>query len=259
MRISLTRSVAVVGAVMTMWTPMAQAAPGAQSDWALSGNVSLVSDYRFRAISQTYRGPAVQGGFDLNHGAGFYAGTWASNVSGNQYPGGNGMEVDLYGGYRFDLDHSLKADVGLIHYLYPDAKLSSGGKRFDTTEIYGGLALGDLSLKLNYSLGDSFGVNDSSGSFYLDMSYQYALTDTLSLSLHVGRADIHNGTQGGATDPNYTDYKVGLVGSAAGLSWGIAYIGNNAKDGAYTVTHASDGSSRVVSKDTVVLSVGKAF
>lgn len=228
-------------------------------DWSYSGNVSLVSDYRFRSISQTYRQPAVQGGFDLTQKGGLYLGTWASNVSGNQYPGGNGMELDLYGGYRMDLNANLKLDAGLLYYAYPGAKVSVGGKRFNTLEAYAGLTQGNLNAKLSYALTDSFGVNNSNGSWYLELNYTHPLSKVTNLTFHLGRMDVRNGTQGGATDPNYTDYKVGITHEAAGLTWGAALIGNNARDRAYTVSHAVDGSTRVVSKDTVVLSVGKAF
>ncbi len=252
-------SLLLSAAALTSSIALAQTAVPAHSEWTYSGNMSLVSDYRFRSISQTYRQPAVQGGFDLNHRGGFYAGTWASNVSGNQYPGGNGMELDVYGGYRMDLQPNLKLDVGLIYYAYPDAKGSVGGKRFDTTEMYVGLTQGDFSAKFNYAVTDNFGLNDSNGSYYLDLNYTHPLSKATHLVAHLGRQSVHHGTQGGATNPNYTDFKLGLTTEAAGLAWGIAYIGNNARDNAYRVAHAVDGTTRVVSKDTVVLSVGKAF
>ena len=46
----------------------------------VSANVALVSDYRFRGISQTGTDAAVQGGFDASWEPGFYLGTWASSV-----------------------------------------------------------------------------------------------------------------------------------------------------------------------------------
>ncbi len=252
-------SLVISAVVLASPVALAQTAVPAHSEWTYSGNMSLVSDYRFRSISQTYRQPAVQGGFDLNHRGGFYAGTWASNVSGNQYPGGNGMELELYGGYRLALHSNLKLDVGFIYYAYPDAKVSAGGKRFNTTEIYAGISQGNFSAKLNYAITDNFGLNDSDGSYYLDLNYTHPLSKATNVVAHLGRQSVHNGTQGGAVNPNYTDFKLGLTTEAAGLSWGIAYIGNNARDRAYTVTHTVDGTNRVVSKDTVVLSVGKAF
>lgn len=242
----------------------AQTASTLPADWSLSGNLSLVSDYRFRGISQTYRLPAVQGGFDLSHAAGFYAGTWASNVSGNQYPGGNGMELDVYGGYRFDTrpsfapNYALNVDLGFIYYAYPDAKTASG-QTFNTTEVFGGVALNNFSAKLSYALSDYFGANDSVGSYYLDFGYTHPISPTASIVLHIGRLDVRHGTQGGAPDPDYTDYKIGVRADAAGFAWGISYIGNDAHDNAYTVAHATRNTTRVVSKDTLVFSVGKTF
>src|SRR5260221_1043536 len=65
---------------------------------AVTGNMTLVTDYRFRGISQTLGRPAIQGGFDYAHESGLYLGNWNSNVSSAAgYPGGN-LEMDFYGG-----------------------------------------------------------------------------------------------------------------------------------------------------------------
>ena len=66
------------------------------SPHSLTGNVALVSDYRFRGVSQSYRQPAIQGGFDYTHASGFYLGNWNSSVSSNAYNNGASLEVDLY-------------------------------------------------------------------------------------------------------------------------------------------------------------------
>ena len=70
------------------------AADAPASPNTFTANVALVSDYRFRGISQSYTDPAIQGGFDYSHASGVYLGTWGSSVSGNEYVGGNGMEWD---------------------------------------------------------------------------------------------------------------------------------------------------------------------
>ena len=66
----------------------------------ISANLSGASDYRFRGISQTQLDPAVQGGIDYSHASGAYLGTWASNVSKAFYPGGTGLVIDVFGGFR---------------------------------------------------------------------------------------------------------------------------------------------------------------
>src|SRR5688500_17951677 len=80
----------------------APAAPEPQPDWTFTGNAGIFSDYRFRGISQTNRKPAFQGGFDVAHASGFYAGNWNSNVDSAFYNGAN-LEMDFYGGYKLPL------------------------------------------------------------------------------------------------------------------------------------------------------------
>lgn len=255
--------------------PMTAAAQ--KSDWSASGNFSVVSDYRFRGISQTNKLPAVQGGFDLGHSAGFYVGTWGSNVGTNDrdvrvppgspagtrpeptttagtFAGGASLEWDFYGGYRFELARNIALDLGVIYYLYPGAKDPITLRRFDTTEFYVGASFGNLTAKLNYALSDFFGLIDSSGSFYVDLGYVFPVGRSTNLVAHVGRQQVKNFDR-----LNYTDWKVGATTEALSLTWGLAYIGNNAKDAAYTVLNASDSTPKVVSKDTVVVSVGKTF
>lgn len=80
----------------------------------LTGNLTLASDYRFRGISQTFKLPAIQGGLDWSSPGGFYLGNWNSNVSGNQYPNGAGLEMDFYGGYKFEVVKDVTVDLGGI-------------------------------------------------------------------------------------------------------------------------------------------------
>ena len=47
----------------------------------LKASVDLTNDYRFRGISQTDRGPAIQGEFALESKWGFYTKIWGSNVN----------------------------------------------------------------------------------------------------------------------------------------------------------------------------------
>src|SRR3954464_8485554 len=84
----------------------------------VAGNMTLVSEYRFRGIDQTFGKPAIQGGFDYSHESGIYLGNWNSNVSqGAGYPGGN-IEMDFYGGWKKAFgDFGL--DLGAIYYYYP--------------------------------------------------------------------------------------------------------------------------------------------
>src|SRR5467141_2961785 len=117
-------SLSVAAAVLVPGLAAAQAAAPSP----LTGNMALVTDYRFRGISQTFGKPAFQGGFDYAHSSGFYAGNWNSNVAENAgYPGGN-LEMDFYGGYKKAFgDFGL--DAGLLYYYYPGTDAALLGTR----------------------------------------------------------------------------------------------------------------------------------
>lgn len=141
--------------------PATAAAPA--SPHTVTGNFMLTSDYRFRGLSQTFRLPAVQGGIDYSHTSGFYLGTWASNVSGNQYPNGASMEWDFYGGFKFEPAKDWIIDLGVLHYYYPGAWISNvapntGNTKFDNTEIYAAIAYKWMSLKYSHTVTDLFGI-----------------------------------------------------------------------------------------------------
>jgi len=80
----------------------------------LSGNVSFATDYMFRGYTQTNQHPAIQGGIDWAHDSGLYLGVWGSNLD-----WAGGVEVDLYGGYAWEMG-GFSYDVGAVYFVYPD-------------------------------------------------------------------------------------------------------------------------------------------
>ncbi|WP_298395383.1 TorF family putative porin [Sphingobium sp.] len=116
-------------ALMTSAPAFAQEEPS--SPVTVSGSVGLVSDYRFRGVSQSDRGMAIQGGITATHESGFYVGTWASSLGGWGRFGGSNMELDLVAGYAMPLGENATLDVGLTWYMYP-----SGADKTDFAEPY---------------------------------------------------------------------------------------------------------------------------
>jgi uncharacterized protein (TIGR02001 family) len=103
----------MVGAVALLG--LAVSTPGrAQSQPEVSWTVGVASDYVFRGFSQTDEGGQVFGSVDVTVGD-FYAGAWASNVD---FPNGTDGEIDLYGGYRSEVQ-GFEVDLGVVAYLYP--------------------------------------------------------------------------------------------------------------------------------------------
>ncbi|MEP6784420.1 MAG: TorF family putative porin [Sphingomonadales bacterium] len=96
----------------------------------VSGSVSLVTDYRYRGVSQSDEKMAIQGGLTVTHETGLYAGAWASNLAGWGTFGGSNMELDLFGGIKKTFGGAT-VDVGLTWYMYP-----GGANTTDFAEPY---------------------------------------------------------------------------------------------------------------------------
>lgn len=238
---------------------------------SFTGNANLASDYRFRGISQTFKLPAFQGGFDYAHASGFYLGNWNSNVSGLSYPNGAGLEMDVYGGYKKSFG-DFGFDVGLLQYYYPGAKFANGTK-FDTLEAYVAGSWKWLSLKYSHTLTDYFGVKsatfggscnrdgvdcfgaapgNSKGSGYLDLSASYEIIPKLTLSAHIGHQTVrHYGKL------DYNDFKLGATYDLNGWLLGAAFITTDADKKWYYVT--GGGRTKETGTATVVFTVGKTF
>lgn len=94
----------------------AAAEEGAGEDGAfdITATATLVSDYRYRGVSLTDRGPAVQGSVEVNWN-GFYAGAWTTTVA---RTADTNVELDLYAGY-YGTAGPIEYEVGAQVYLYP--------------------------------------------------------------------------------------------------------------------------------------------
>jgi uncharacterized protein (TIGR02001 family) len=188
-----------------------------EPDYTLSYNVGVVTDYRYRGISQSRLKPALQGGADFAHSSGFYLGTWASTIKWVKDGGGDAnVEVDLYGGYKFNAG-PVAMDVGVLRYLYPSSSLAVNP---DTTEIYAAGSFGPATLKYSHAVTNLLGFSDSKGSGYLDLSATFDLGNGWSVVPHIGHQKVKNNG-----NFSYTDYSVtvakdlgnGLVASLAVL------------------------------------------
>ena len=271
---------------------LAAAQAAAASPHTFTGNIALVTDYKFRGISQTFAKPALQGGFDYSHSSGIYLGNWNSNINeGAGFPAAN-LEMDFYGGWKKSWgDWGL--DIGAIHYYYPgsDANATTGTSAAFTnprnatkthtgnvsnTELYIGGSWKWISLKYFYATGDYFSLAGTKGSSYLDLSGTYDLGNGWGVVGHVGSFRLKDWSIGAVgTDANYTDWKIGVTKDLSGWILGATYVDTNAKGscnaagaGFYCFANqlpnggvAAPGGVKFkdAGKGTVVLSVSKSF
>ena len=214
----------------------------------LSTNLGLVSDYRYRGISQSRLKPALQGGVDFSQG-GLYLGAWASTIQWIKDAGGDAaVEVDLYGGYKGELAKDLGYDLGLLHYQYPGNKLNPSA---NTTEVYGVLTFGPATLKYSHALSNTFGAPDSKNSQYIDLSAAFELGG-ITLTPHIGHQKI-KGPAGAAA--SYTDYSLTVAKDLEGVTLSAALVGTDADKAFY----ASPANGKFLGRTGVVLGVKAAF
>lgn len=206
---------------------------------AVSGSVALVSDYRFRGVSQSDKEMAVQGGITVSHESGAYVGTWGSNLAGWGTFGGSNMELDLFAGYAVPLG-GVTLDVGLTWYMYP------GG--LDTTDfaepyvkLSGDVGPASLLLGVAYApkqraLGNTDPLvhaagrpGDKEDNLYIWGDVSTAVPNTpLTLKGHLGYSDGNpglgpNGTSIAPTG-KYFDWMLGADVAVGPVTLGAAYV-----------------------------------
>ena len=106
-----------LAADMPVKAPRVVPAPVSPWDWAFGG--ALMSDYNFRGISQSNRGPSATAYSELRYNANssvqFYLASQAWAVT---LPTNPTAEVDIFGGVRFTSD-PFTFDFGGMYYYYP--------------------------------------------------------------------------------------------------------------------------------------------
>lgn len=240
-----------------------------EPDYTLAYNVGVVTDYRFRGLSQTSLKPALQLGVDFSHKSGVYLGAFGSNVSWikdfNQSTKGS-YEIDLYGGYKGSITNDIGFDLGLIAYIYPNNNSGAAGTpgaggftNANTNEIYGGLSYNMFTFKYSRSLGNFLGNIRSGGSQYFDLSANFDLGNGFTLTPHIGSQRVPNQNFGGSTDgkaANYMDYSLTLGKDFGnGLSGTAALIGTDTKrPGFYR-----DSKNKDLGKSTLVVGLKYTF
>jgi uncharacterized protein (TIGR02001 family) len=239
---------AIAAAISGLFAPaaFAQATPTVEVS-PVTANVSLVSDYRFRGITQTNYQPAIQGGFDYAHESGLYIGNWNSTINWVSNTTNNGikapLEMNFYGGFKKELiAPGFASDFGVLQYYYNQTGGNYNGMMLNpnTTEIYAAqnYTFGPLSGfgKVNYGLTNIFGIPNSTGSYYLDLTSNL---DTgfwgLSLNGHIGYQYVAGQPVSsgpllqGQNNLSYTDWKLGVTKDfGGGLSLAASYVSTNA-------------------------------
>jgi uncharacterized protein (TIGR02001 family) len=214
----------------------------------ISFNAAVVSDYRFRGISQSRLDPAIQLGADYVHTpTGIYIGTWASSIKWITDAGGDAdIETNLYAGIGGDTPvDGLGYDVGVLRYYYPENGLATSA---NTTEVYAQLNYGPAYIKYSHATTNLFGFADSDGSGYLDVGADIGLPYDMTLNLHYGSQEVENNP---ASD--YEDYLIGVSKDFSLGTVSLAYVDTD------SAPILSGPRGEDIAKSGVVLTLSKSF
>lgn len=269
--------------------------------FALTGSAAIGSQYIFRGLTQTDGKPTVQAELDLVHPLGFYLSASLSNISwftdqnagihsnstslgspaavGAPYLPGKensaSVELDLFGGYKWGFAKDWTLDVGLYRYLYPGTYDNLGAYRNPaTTEAYLGVSYSWASLKYSQVISaNTFGVNNSGGTSYVDLSLAIPLGESgWTVLAHGGRTTYAtkanpgyflNGSTltGNNSLFSYTDYKLGVAKEIKGYTLALAGTHADGKSRASDndVTVYENAFGRNIGQDRLTFSITKAF
>ena len=244
-----------------------------------SGSVALVSDYRFRGVSQSNNGLAVQGGITLNHTSGIYGGFWASNLAGWGTFGGPNLELDLFAGVKVPVGAGT-IDVGGTFYQFPGgatltsffepyAKLSGTigpvGLTAGVAYAWNQRALG------NWSNHPASRFGDKEDNLYLWGDGAAGITGTpITVKAHIGYSDGNpglgpNGTSVAPTG-SYWDWLIGADVVAGPVTLGVAYVDTDISSSSIEYRRLQPNFSKFqvpggapISNGRVVFSVSAAF
>tara|TARA_R110002073_G_scaffold112467_1_gene249281 strand:- start:345 stop:1079 length:735 start_codon:yes stop_codon:yes gene_type:complete len=216
----------------------------------ISANVAIVSDYRFRGITQTGKDAAVQGGFDASFEPGFYIGTWASSVDFGDVTDGSGsygtMEIDYYAGWSGPIgDTDFGVDVGYYYYQYPGDTVDPKGdyEEFNVTGSWK-----DLSIGVTYS--DDFYAKTGKYWYYAG-DYSMTFFEDFSVGLHAGYNDFDDEGFFATDETGYTDYSITLGYTFKGVDFSVAWVGTDLDD--------DDCWNSDYCDDTAVFSISKSL
>lgn len=257
-------------------------APPSLLGFALSGSTTLGSQYIFRGLSQTDGQPTVQAELDLAHPTGFYLSAAFSNISwftdqnagtarapvALGSPGGGksnsaGVEVDVFGGYKWGFAKDWTLDVGVFRYLYPGTYDALGAfQNPATTEGYLGFSYTWASLKFSRVLSaSSFGVGNAEGTTYVDLSLAVPLGDSgWTLLLHGGRT-TYASKVGDNSLFDYSDARLGIAKEVKGYVLTLAgtHADTKARAADQDTPVYENAMGRNIGKDRLTFTVAKSF
>lgn len=239
---------------------LADEAPAETPAITINGSATVVSDYRFRGISQTDKNFAIQGSITVSHESGFYATVWGSSVNGYVTAATtSSVELDLIGGFKKTFGGTT-VDVGVLYYVYPKSKLVGDLSSSDFIEPYLAIShtFGPVTAKGTVAYAPkqkALALNQigpSEDNIYLAADLSAAIPGTpLSLTAHLGNSSGPSWLSTTGRGNSYTDWGLGASLTFKALTLGVQYVDTN--------TTFFTPSGKDAAKGGVVFTLGASF
>ena len=194
----------------------------------LSGEASVMTDYRFRGISYSDGDVAARFNLEAHHASGFYAGVGARTVGGG--PQAGDLEFEPYAGWKNSIAPLIDLDVGIARRIYTGVP---AGLPSDYWEPYAGVVgqFGPAKLRLGAAWAPGQDALLDEDNLYLSADAEFGLPfSPLTVEAHVGQSEgpLSAGALVGPGDST-TDWSVGARYTfLPALTARVQYIGNDA-------------------------------
>ena len=233
--------------------------------FTINGSATVVSDYRFRGVSQTDKNVAIQGSITVTHESGVYVSVWGSSVDSYVTASFSGhQEVDIIAGYSKTFS-GTKIDGGVLYYVYPKTKLvPNDGTSSNFFEPYFDIShtFGPLTAKatVNYAWKQKAlglcqgGCGDvKRDNIYVAGDFSGTIPHTpVGLTAHIGHTWGPSWLAiGTGPKAEYTDWSLGATYTWKALTFGVSYVDTDAH---YFTPPGTDAA-----KAGVVGSIGVSF
>lgn len=227
------RAAAVVRIVLGLLTVTPATQPAAQ----ISGDVAVLSDYRYRGISLSGDRPAAQAGVGYDTRSGVFAGVFASTLDARFIASKSLLQA--YAGYARRSGES-SWDAGISQTAFP------GARDYDFTEVHVGWTRDRWRLAAHYAP-DYFGRDLRAAYVELNVAWplEVALPADIRLGLvgHAGllftRTALETYPPTGPEQSRRVDGKAGVAFDRRGTKLEVAWVGSDSAAGIYPIRRES--------------------
>ncbi len=201
-----------------------------------SGYVTLTSDYRFRGISQSDTGAALQADVMYTLDCGAFFEVWASNVDFSAFGDPDtSIEIDLTAGYGIALTDFTDVSIKAVYYLYPNSDVPSGADDINYWEIIGGISrkMGSTLLSLEAAYTPEYGSDQGAawavtGGVSFPLWKQLWFLDGVDASGHFGVQTYDEIPS--IAPPDYTFWDLGLTANLGDFALDARYVDTDLDD-----------------------------